>query len=330
MLKPEDHLKEQEWYVPDLARKELKTYLKRDNRHAILSFGLWLILMGGFGYLAVISWGYWWAIPVFFLYGVVYSSANARWHECSHGTPFKTNWLNEVFYFIGGSMEFRDNIDFRWSHARHHSFTMMSIVDPEIPLKRPPNWGKVILDVCYLYSGIIAMRNIVLHSFGIVTRSVRSYVPEEEFKAMFWWARAALIPHLIAIALSLWMRSWIPVLLYGLPRFYGSVVQWTFILLQHAGLPENIWDHRLTCRSFKLNPILSFLFMNMEHHIEHHLHPMVPFHALPRLSERIHEELPIPYRGLVNPVKELLPVLAGQSKNPELSIDRPLPEDGDE
>lgn len=330
MLDPKDHLKEQEWYAPNLARKELKTYLKRDNRHAFVSFGLWFVLMGGLGYLSVISWGHWWAIPAFFVYGVVYCSANARWHECSHGTPFKTNWLNEVFYFIGGSMEFRDYIDFRWSHARHHSYTMMSIVDPEIPLKRPPNWVKVVLDIFYLYSGSFALRNLVLHSLGIVTKSVRSYVPEEEFKPMFWWARAALVPHLIAIGLSLRMGSWIPVLLYGLPRFYGSAVQWTFILLQHAGLPENRWDHRVSCRSFNLNPILSFLFMNMENHIEHHLHPMVPFHALPGFSQRIREELPIPYRGLINPVKELLPVLAGQGKNPDLSIDRPLPEVSDE
>jgi fatty acid desaturase len=75
-----------------------------------------------------------WAIFAFFLYGVIYASGNAKWHKCSHGTAFKTPWLNDLFFFFGGAMEFRDMVDFRWSHARHHSYTIMKGIDPEIAL----------------------------------------------------------------------------------------------------------------------------------------------------------------------------------------------------
>jgi len=35
--------------------------------------------------------------PSFFVYGVLYSAADHRHHELSHGTPFKTRWINDAF-----------------------------------------------------------------------------------------------------------------------------------------------------------------------------------------------------------------------------------------
>ena len=115
---------------------------------------------------------------------------------------------------------------------------------------------------------------------------------------MFWAARAVLLIQVIPIILCFVFNSILPVLFFGLPRFYGAFIQFSFIALQHAGLPENEWDHRANCRSLKLSPILSFLYMNMENHIEHHIYPMVPFHALPKLSKRISSEMPPRYKSL--------------------------------
>ena len=47
-------------------------------------------------------------------------------------------------------------------------------------------------------------------------------------------------------------------------------------LAQHAGLQEDIKDHRLTTRTVYLNPIFSFLYWHMECHGEHHMFPQVP------------------------------------------------------
>ena len=101
--------------------------------------------------------------------------------------------------------------------------------------------------------------------------------------------------------------------------------QWTFIWLQHVGLAENVWDHRLNTRSLQLNPFLSFLFMNMENHIEHHLYPLVPFHALPKLHKRLENQLPHPYKSLWAGSRELWPVLFKQRKDINVYIDRKLP-----
>jgi fatty acid desaturase len=326
MINPEEVIQVKEWYTPDISRKELKSFLKRDNYHAILYFSLWFILIFAAGYLVYRLFPTAWAIPAFFFYGVVYASANAKWHECSHGTAFKTNWPNELFYFLGGSMEFRDFVDFRWSHARHHSYTIMTGVDPEIAVPRPPRIIFVLIDFFYLKSGFFAVKNLLLHSLGIPSKFVKNYVPEDEFNKMFWWARAALIPHLIAIGLSIATRSWLPVLFFTLPRFYGSFFQWNFIWLQHVGLAENVWDHRLNTRSLHVNFFLSFLFMHMENHIEHHLYPMVPFHALPKIHRRLEGELPRTYQSLWEGSKELWPVMFKQKKDPSMCIKREIPQ----
>ncbi|MFZ4615508.1 MAG: fatty acid desaturase [Rectinemataceae bacterium] len=139
-------------------------------------------------------------------------------------------------------------------------------------------------------------------------------------------ARLTLLPHLIAIGLSVLTQSWLPVLLFGLHRFYGSFIIWTFIVLQHAGLEENIWDHRRVCRSFRFGPLASFFLLNMQNHIEHHLYPLVPFYALPSLNRRIANQLPEPYRGLGKPLLELFGIFSRQRRDSQACIVRPMPE----
>ena len=44
-----------------------------------------------------LTWGSWWAVPVFMLHGTLINFLDAGQHEMSHGTVFKTRRLNEVF-----------------------------------------------------------------------------------------------------------------------------------------------------------------------------------------------------------------------------------------
>ena len=144
MVNPEDLVKAQEWYTCTVTKQEMKSLMARDDHHAWLNIAGWLALLAASGWLAFRLYPSAWAIPAFFLYGLIYSTNNAKWHECSHGTAFRTPWLNDLFYFICGAMEFRDAVDFRWSHARHHSYTIITGVDPEIAV--PPSGSGRIRD----------------------------------------------------------------------------------------------------------------------------------------------------------------------------------------
>ena len=58
-------------------------------------------------------------------------------------------------------------------------------------------------------------------------------------------------------------------------------------LTQHAGLAFDVKDHRVNTRTVILNPILSWLYIKLEYHIEHHMYPQVPWYNLPKLHKII-------------------------------------------
>ena len=121
------------------------------------------------------------------------------------------------------------------------------------------------------------------------------------------------------------MHSLLPLMLVGLPSFYGAWLLVIFGLTQHAGLAENVLDHRLNCRTVYLNPIFRFVYWNMNYHLEHHMFPMVPYHALPALHEEMKADSPKPYSNLIAAYREIIPAILRQVKDPAYYVQRELP-----
>ncbi len=118
--------------------------MQRRNGPAIRDTLLWIGLLVLFGGLGVYLWFSVWSLLCFAVYGVLYGSASdARWHECGHGTAFKTRWMNTVVYNLACFMIMRDPTVWRWSHARHHTDTIIVGRDPEIVAHRPPPLGHI-------------------------------------------------------------------------------------------------------------------------------------------------------------------------------------------
>jgi fatty acid desaturase len=324
MIQPSD-----DWYRPEIPRKELKELMRRDDAKGLIDFGIWGLCLTASGYAAYLSVGSHWVIPAFFLYGTIYSSCDARWHECAHGTPFKTRWLNETFYQLSCLMNMKEGTFTRWSHTRHHTETIMVGVDPEVQVMRPANLTRVLLDFLWIPDAIHMFNVMFLHALGRPSKEAREFVPQSEWRKMFWWSRGYLLTYAGMIGWSIGMRSWLPVLFFPLARLYGGWLHQLFSLTQHAGLAENVRDHRLNSRTVKLNAVFRFLYFNMNYHIEHHMFPMVPFHALPSLHERVRSELPYTYSGLIDAFREIIPVLIRQSKDANYFMLRELPSCGE-
>jgi fatty acid desaturase len=85
------------------------------------------------------------------LYG---SASDSRWHECGHGTAFRTRWMNDVVYQIASFMLMRNPVQWRWSHARHHTDTIIVGRDAEIAVMRPPD----LLRAGLAFTGILDFR----------------------------------------------------------------------------------------------------------------------------------------------------------------------------
>ena len=144
-----------EWYHTDVPRKTMKELMQRSDGPAIRDTIIWIaaILVSAAG--GIYFWGTWWCVPFFFVYGVLYgSSSDSRWHECGHGTAFKTRWMNDVIYQIASFMLMRNPVTWRWSHARHHTDTIIVGRDAEIAVMRPPD----LLRAALTFIGILDFR----------------------------------------------------------------------------------------------------------------------------------------------------------------------------
>jgi fatty acid desaturase len=325
-LAEERGLASAEWYSCAIPRKRLKELMTRKDGPAIRDTLLWFALLGLTGGLAYYFWGTWWCVPAFIAYGVLYCSASdSRWHECGHRTAFKTTWMNDAVYEMASFMVLRESTPWRWSHVRHHTDTLIVGRDPEIAVPRPPDLVGVALNFFMLVSGPKEYRRVVLHCFGELTAVEQTYIPESERPKVFRTARIWALIYLAVIALAIATKSVLPLMFVGLPSFYGAWLLVVFGLTQHAGLAEDVLDHRLNCRTVYMNPVFRFIYWNMNYHLEHHMFPMVPYHALPALHEEIKADTPLPYHGLVETYREIISALLKQAKDPGYYVPRTLP-----
>ena len=315
-----------DWYVCPIPRKRLKQLIKRSDLPALLNYGLWLSLVAVSGVVAYISWGTWWAVPAFLVYGVLYAScADSRHHEGTHGTVFRTRWLGEAFFNLASFMALKNAYLWRWSHTRHHTHTIVVGRDPEIAYPRPPDLFGILRNFLHLKAGLIELGRMVRHVFGRFNAAERDYVPDSERGKVVWTARAYFG---ILAGVGVWsiaIGSWMPIMFIGLPTFYGSWLHHLLSATQHAGLAEDTPDHRQNSRTIKLNPVLGFIYSNMNYHVEHHMFPTVPFYALPALHEEIKDDCPPAYDGVLEAYREMIPAMIKQQSDPGHYVPRPLP-----
>jgi fatty acid desaturase len=322
-----------EWYHTEVPRKVMKDLMARRDGPALRDTALWILLHILTAAGGIYFWGSWWCVPFWIAYGVLYGSAcDSRWHECGHGTAFRTQWMNDVVYHIASFQVMRNPVNWRWSHARHHTDTIIVGRDPEIAWMHPVSLVKK----AFAWIGILDVwsyfQTITRNAFGRLSPDEADYIPASEQPKVIFAARFHLAIYAATVFASLWMlaagmRSYalIPFMLIGLPRIYGA---WHMImcgLLQHGGLAEDVLDHRLNSRTVLMNPISRWIYWNMNYHIEHHMFPMVPYHALPRLHALIKDDLPPADPSIWAAFKYMTCAVLRQRREPGYYLRRELP-----
>jgi Na+-transporting NADH:ubiquinone oxidoreductase subunit F len=326
-LAVERGLAEADWYQSAVPRDTMRSLLERRDGPAIRDTILWFALIFGFGFATYRLWGSWWAIIPYLLYCVVYAStSDSRWHEAGHGTAFKTDWMNTALYEVASFMVMRESTVWRWSHTRHHSDTIVVGRDPEIAVPRPPDVKSIIMSFFNLRVYPKFFGHMLLHSFGRMSADEKTYIPQMEFPKVYRRARIYVAIYAVVIGLSVYTRSILPLMFVGFANLFGTWLLVTYGLTQHAGLAENVLDHRLNCRTVYMNPIHRYLYWNMNYHVEHHMFPLVPYHALPKLHAAVKDDCPTPYPSLFSAWREIAPTILRQVKDPAYHVKRRLPE----
>ncbi|WP_170763067.1 fatty acid desaturase [Ruegeria lacuscaerulensis] len=298
-----------------LDKKALKALMRRSDRPGLIYLGSWLGLLAFCATLVMLSVGTWWMVPTLLIYSGIFAvPAYALSHECAHGTAFRTRWLNEAVFWLTSLLYYEEPLHRRYSHASHHTHTWIEGEDNQMPFAPIPltfsGWVEEILGLG-LYCHQTKM--FVSHSLGVFSDDVKRVTPESELPRMQRNTQICVAIYLGFAAISIWFGWLWPLWLIVIPRVLGGPIMNAFILMQHVEMAENQPNIVQSTRSFRTNWFFQFLYFNMNNHIEHHLYPTVPFHALPKLSEALTDQLPKPDAGFLNTHWEVLKITVRRS-----------------
>jgi len=320
------------WFLPEIEPRHLRDMQQRSNTRAAIDTAAWLVLLVGSAWVAWWSLGVdqpvWWQVVVAFaLYGALYGgAADARWHECGHGTAFASRRANDVVYNVASFMLWRGPTLWRWSHHRHHTDTIIVGRDAEIAFQRPPSVARTVVALTNLRGGPEMLWRQIRHAAGRLDDDARDLVPTSDHRRVIVEARvfvgivAAVVVWCVATA------SIVPALFIGGPTIYGGWLFVFFGVTQHAGLREDVLDHRYNTRTVMMNPVFRFLYLNMNYHLEHHMFPSVPYHALPALHTAVADQLPRATPSTWAAYREIVTTMRRQRRYPGYEAPREVPD----
>ena len=315
------HVNLDNWYKPEVDKKKLKALSKRKDLPALIHFFFYFLFLFASGYLTYVTIGTWLTYLFFFMYGTIYAFSVANWHETVHRTAFKTRWINEFFYHISSFMCDFEGFRWRWSHTFHHSNTLQTEddYDHEIQVSRPVELFAFFLNFIpltdLLYPHKLIKYEVIKHSLGIFSPVINITAPPKEKKKILWNSRFYVLIWLLVIFYSVYISSFLPIIYIILPTYIGKPIWFAVNVTQHLAAKIDTKDHRLSTYSVRINPLLSFLYWNMEYHLEHHMYPMVPSYNLKKLRKEIDDQLPKPFNGLFDFYKHVLPSVIAMARN---------------
>ena len=323
------------WYRCQMDKDALRNLTQRSDWLALAQIVPQLIITAALGILAyhsILHWPIPLTIVILYVYGTVYSflSPSGAGHELCHRTVFKTRFLNESFLYLVSFLSWTNFVFFRTSHVRHHQYTVHAGLDLEVvqPLKiRRRDWLYVF--TINLPGMRWAILNTVRHGLGNLEGEWEHRIFSDENargrRDLVRWARVLVLGHIVLAAAFIYLGLWPMLILVTFGSFYAGWLNFLCTLTQHTGLPPNVPDFRIICRTVKLNPIFAFLYWQMNYHVEHHMYAGVPFYRLARLRRTIEADIPPAYDGLWSAWKDILTFLRKQKEDPQYVFVPPAP-----
>lgn len=287
-----------------LCREELKSLMRRSDGVALRRLGLWLLLLAATTGLITLAWDSWLIWPAMFVHGVVLVHHFSLQHECVHYTAFRTRRLNDLIGHVCGLIIMLPHRFFRYEHCDHHTYTQLTGKDPEqVPM--PDGIGQYLLYLSALPYWKTKFAEVGRHAAGRLSAAERRFIPKEEHAAVTRDARLMLGFYglvLVGMALSGW---WGLVWYWIIPVFLGEPVMRFIRMTEHVGRPA-VAQMSDNTRTNLVSAPMRFLCWNMNYHAEHHYVSSVPFHALPRLHEKLRDHVHVEPRGYLGAHLDIL------------------------
>ncbi len=295
-----------DWYRIPVDKETLRKLTQKSNLHGWLQAGSFLLIFIVTTCLAFyFFWKRLWVPMVIVCY--VHSlfqqmiGMSAAVHELSHGTPFKNKAANEFFYHVFCFLTWNNPVHFRASHMLHHQYTVYRGLDKEVvkePVKATMNWPSYIGWFTFDYAWFWTLaRTNVLHALGRADADFFSWDPlfppdDPRRRAMCRWALFAMLAYLALTVVFAVFKLWVLIYLIVFGSFFATAIGRLTGAIQHQGLAESTPDWRLVAHTVKVNPVLRFLYWNMNFHIDHHMYAAVPFYNLPKFHTVLEKDMP--------------------------------------
>lgn len=280
-----------------LPKKTIKRYMKRDNWHGLLYLTGHFCAIACTGTLLYFVQGSLWLVPAIILHGGLIAFLFAPMHEACHNSAFRDRWLNKLMGHLIGLIILRPFLYLRYRHMAHHTFTQHPDWDPD-RVAFPASYKEYFLHVSSYNIWHRMVANLIGHARGRITDQEREFLPSNEISAVVLEARVMLTLYAAIAVLSVAAGSWAALYFWLLPRILGEPLLRAVRMVEHTGMEES--PNMLgNTRSTATNALVRAVYWNMPYHVEHHLYPSVPFHALPRLHREVRPHAKEIGRGIV-------------------------------
>jgi fatty acid desaturase len=197
-------------------------------------------------------------------------------------------------------------------------------LDKEIPPEpMPQKWYHVIGYFTFDWEQFTRFfRTNIAHAFGNPNVDFFFWCPllsKENIKTkrLFAWARFLLIGHAVLAALFIYFELYILIFTVTFGYFFATFLVHGCEVQQHSGLGRNVPDWRVVAYTADFGPIMSYLYWNMNYHIEHHMYASVPFYNLPKLNRVMKADLPYPLKGYWRGLAHVLRMKRRQKADPD-------------
>ncbi len=266
-----------------VEKKVLKSFMRRDNWHGLVYIVAHLAVIFSTGTMVFLLKESLWVIPVFLIHGICIAFLFAPIHEMIHYTAFRSRSLNKIVGHGIALVILRPFLYLRYRHMAHHTFTQHPTMDPDrVPF--PKNITDYLLQILAVNIWIRMLNNLLSHAMGRITNMEREFIPQKEIALVICEARLMMLVYAGVCFVSMATGSWAAIYLWLLPRIIGEPVLRAVRMVEHTGMegsPNMLANTRTTATNF----LIRLLYWQMPYHVEHHLYPSVPFHALRKLHE---------------------------------------------
>jgi len=222
-------------------------------------------------------------------------------HDCGHGSFFKSGRANHILGFITGVLSFTPYYHWRWEHALHHATAgdldrrgagdMWTLTVQEY--LEASKWKRFTYRLARNPVILFVLAPVFL--FAIKQRFASSKAPRRERRSVLW-TNLALLAMATGLSCLLGFKTYL-LLQLGVFGAAGSAGVWLFYV-QHQ-FEGVYWERRADwdyCTAalqgssfYKLPKILQWFSGNIGFHHIHHLSPRIPNYKL----EKCHQAEPL-------------------------------------